>query len=96
MNSPWSLLSAELHKGVYVVVLEWGRPQAHIRDLRADAFALLGSMAESATYVHQSTEGETIIYDVATGMPASDSQFAPDGHAVQLRIGGEEVRRIVG
>ena len=94
-GSPWSLLSADLLHGVYVVALEWSRPQGRIRDLRADVYSLLGAMAESATYVHQHTEGETIIYDVATGMLPGDSHFAPHGHAVQFRIGGEEVKRMV-
>jgi hypothetical protein len=94
-SSPWSLRSTDLRDGVYVLELEWSRPEGRMRHLRADVFALLGELAESATYVHQRTEGETVIYDVATGMLPGDSPFAPHGHSVQFRFRGDEVRRIV-
>ena len=94
-GSPWSLLSADVHDAVYVLALEWSRPTGRMGVLRADAFTLLGSMTESATYVHQRVEGEMVIYDVVTGMLPDDTQFAPHGHAVRLRIGGESVRRMV-
>lgn len=94
-GSSWSLRSTELCDCVYVLEFEWSRPEGRIRHLRADVFALLGEVAESATYVHQRAEGETVIYDVVTGMLPGDSSFAPHGHSVQFRIGGEQVRRIV-
>jgi hypothetical protein len=94
-GSPWSMLSADLLDGVYVLALGWSRPEGRMRDLGADIFVLLGSIAENATYVHQRAEGESVIYDIVTGMLLGDSPFAPHGHAVQFRIGGDEVRRIV-
>jgi hypothetical protein len=94
-SSPWSFLSADVHDDVYILALEWNRPQGRLRNLRADTFALLGTIAESATYIHQRIDGETVIYDVATGMLPGDSHFAPHGHAMQIRIGGQEVSRMV-
>jgi hypothetical protein len=94
-SSPWSLLSADVHDDVYVLALEWNRPHGRMSNLRADTFALLGTIAESATYIHQRIDVETVIYEVATGMLPGDSLFAPHGHAVQLRIGGQAVKSIV-
>lgn len=50
------------------------------RELRRDAYALLGAVAESSTYVRQRVAADTIIYDVTTGMVGADTGFAPHGH----------------
>jgi hypothetical protein len=71
--------------GVYVVELRL-RAGAEIRHLRASAFALLGEIAESATYVRQRREGDAFEYEVVTGMLAGDTAFAPHGHTLRLRI----------
>jgi hypothetical protein len=66
------------------------RREGHPRDrsgVRAAAYALVGSMAESASYIRQHWDGDAVLYDVVTGM-LQDSAFAPHGHVVRLRIGG--------
>ena len=45
-NSPWTLIAADLQEAVYVVTLEWSRPQPRLHQLRADAVALIGRVAE--------------------------------------------------
>jgi hypothetical protein len=59
-----------------------------LRDLRADAYALLGSFAELDTFVTQRVEPEqqTVIFEVATGLP--EGRFAPHGHLVRLVVRG--------
>ena len=94
-NSPWTLIGAELHDAVYVVRLEWSRPQPRLRQLRADALALIGTVAEASTFVRQRmTEGE-IEYHVTTGMLEGDSPFAAHGHLLLLRIGGSQITQML-
>src|SRR5947209_2737853 len=91
-GSPWALQAAEMVDAVYVVTLEWSAETPSRGRLRADVFALLGAIAESATYVRQRVADGAICYDIATGMLDDDSPFRPHGHLVQFRIGGEAAR----
>ena len=76
-----------LGDGSLLVDLRWkGQPRDR-RGVRAAAYALIGSMAESASYIRQEWDDDTVVYDVVTGM-LGDSAFAPHGHVVRLRIGG--------
>jgi len=43
--------------------------------LRADAFALIGAVAESSTYVRQCMAGAEIQFEVTTGMLEGDAGF---------------------
>ena len=56
--------------------------------LRTAAFTLVGEVAESATYVRQRRDGDEIVYEVGTGMLAADTEFAPHGHVLVLRVRG--------
>ena len=57
----------------------------------AVAYALVGAIAESVSYLHQRVELETVRYAVVTGMLPSDTPFYPHGHLLELRIGGPDV-----
>ena len=87
-ESPWQLVDATLDDdAVYQVTLRWLQPGGHLRRLRGDVFALIGSIAESATYVQQRvTTDDVVIYDVCTGMLAGDSPFRPHGHLMRLTV----------
>jgi hypothetical protein len=50
-GSPWTLKGAELQETVCVVTVEWFRPQPRLRQLRADAVALIGTVVEGSTFV---------------------------------------------
>jgi hypothetical protein len=93
-GSPWVLRSATPDGTVFVVSLDWSGNPARIGQVRADLFALLGSFAESATYVHQRVEDDAIFFDVVTGMLDEDMPFRPHGHLVQFRIGGDVIAAI--
>lgn len=93
-GSPWTLRSAEMVEAVYVLTLDWSRDGATMRLLRADAYALIGAIAESVSYIHQRVEAETVHYDVVSGMLAADTPFQPHGHLVELRIGGPRVAEL--
>lgn len=85
-GSPWTLISAEIHGAVYEVTATWARPGASLRQLRTDAFALIGTVAESSTFIRQVLVDEDVVFEATTGMLAGDSPFAPHGHLLLLRV----------
>lgn len=94
-GSPWRLIGTQEREAVYVVSLEWNRPDGRARDLRADAFALIGQIAESVSYVRQRVEGDEIVFDAVTGMLEGDGRFRGHGHLVQLRVASATVGRVI-
>jgi hypothetical protein len=94
-SSPWALIGTDLQDAIYVVILEWSRPQPRLRQLRADAVALIGTVAEGSTFVQQRTTESEIEYHVTTGMLEGDSPFAGHGHLLLLRIGGPQITQMI-
>jgi hypothetical protein len=81
--------------GAYLVRLEWTGEPAAVGQARAAVFSLIGSFAESATYVRQrriDAEGSgpsvTLRFEVGTGELANDTTFVPHGHAVVIDVAG--------
>lgn len=79
----------------YVLDLEWHGPPGGVGAARAAAFCLIGSFAESATYVRQRRlrgggDGaeRTLRFEVGTGELATDARFDPHGHVVLIDIAG--------
>ena len=61
--------------------------------IRGALFALLGQVAESATYVRQRPQRavspnppDEVVFEVATGVPSGDGPFATHGHLVRFRV----------
>ena len=85
--------------GAFAVDVIWlGRPE-DVRAVRSAVYALVGEVAESATYIRQRRDepvgdvdqpigGDTLFYEVATGMLDSDTRYAPHGHVLVLRVNG--------
>jgi hypothetical protein len=85
--------------GTFLVELAWlGRPE-DVRAVRAAIYALIGEIAESATYIRQRRDepvgdvdqpvgGDSLFYEVATGMLGPDTRYAPHGHVLVLRVSG--------
>jgi hypothetical protein len=94
-TSPWTLLGTELREGVYIVALEWTHPEPRLHRLRADAVALIGVVAEGATFIQQRFAGDGIEYHVTTGLLDGDSPFKGHGHLLRLRIDGSAVKRLI-
>jgi len=94
-RSPVRLVDARFERGVYVIELEWQRSSVSSREVRSAAFRLLGGIAESSTNVIERVEEPDVVYDIVTGMVTGQTRWAPHGHAVQLRIGGEPVRAML-
>lgn len=94
-GSPWTLTSVALRDGVYVVVLEWNHSGPSLRLLRADAYALIGVVAEGATFIHERKIDKAIEYHVTTGLLDGDTPFKGHGHLLRLRVGGPSVSQLV-
>ena len=53
--------------------------------LRRQAWALLGEIAEPAASVRERTDGDSVIFEVVTGIP-DGGRFASHGHTVRLTL----------
>jgi hypothetical protein len=95
-GSPWRLISSRTEGVVFVIELEWQRPAANLRQLAADAFSLVGLVAESNSHVRQNAGEDYVDFEVTTGMLDGDSQFRGHGHLLLLRCRGESVTRASG
>jgi hypothetical protein len=81
--------------GAYVLDLEWNGAPGTVGNARAAVYSLIGSFAESATYIRQrrvasdgggSTSG--LQFEVGTGELAPDARFEPHGHVVVINLTG--------
>jgi hypothetical protein len=90
-NGEWRILETHNDDGLLELVLAWtpgkgadsGRPKA---SLRASAFGLIGTVAESASLVRQRVSPRETVFDVTTGMLDGDGPFGPHGHLLRLRV----------
>jgi hypothetical protein len=74
--------------GVLVVSLRWAGG-GNRRSVTEAVWALLGSMIESASYVRGPADfdwEDEAAWEVATGMLAPDTTFAPHGHVLRLVV----------
>jgi hypothetical protein len=81
--------------GAFVLNLGWNGASRGVGRARAAAFSLIGSFAESATYVRQrrvaSDSGPSAMmlqFEVGTGELAPEAGFAPHGHVVLITVTG--------
>jgi hypothetical protein len=79
----------------YILDLEWRGASAGVGQARAAVFSLIGSFAESATYVRQrritidgGASGMKLQFEVGTGELAPDAMFDPHGHVVVMNVAG--------
>ena len=80
----------------YVLDLFWRGAPASVGEARAAVFALIGSFAESATYVRQrrvpgggDVAAAALQFEVGTGELGSDARFGPHGHVVVINLAGD-------
>jgi len=55
------------------------------RDVRRQAWALLGAVAEPAASVRERRDGDAVVFEMITGVP-DGAPFASHGHTLRLRI----------
>ena len=81
-------LSAE---GSFDLRLRWADQGRGVGHVRAAVFALVGSFAESATYVRQrrgttaDNQDEMLLFEIVTGI-LDDGAFAPHGHTLRITV----------
>ena len=74
-------------EGSYDVRLAWIGEEAGVGAVRAAVYALLGGVAEPASYVRQrrtATDG-TLTFEVVTGI-LDEAPFQPHGHTLRLSV----------
>jgi len=84
--------------GTFEIELLWMGQRNRLGNVREAIFGLVGSMAESATYIGQrrtaplsdvdrvAPDGE-LLFEVVTGMIAKDTPFVSHGHTLRFRVG---------
>jgi hypothetical protein len=55
-------------------------------EIRRHAWALITVVAELATSVRERDDGDTIVFDVVTGIPENAGRFATHGHTIRLTL----------
>lgn len=93
------LRTMTLPNGCFEISLEWSGEKANVAAVRAACFGLVGSIAESATYMRQRLPppgaeidhggvGAQVVFELATGMLDNDTSFSSHGHSLRLRVLG--------
>jgi hypothetical protein len=54
--------------------------------IRRHAWALIATVAELATSVRERDDGDTIVFDIVTGIPENAGRFATHGHTIRLTL----------
>jgi hypothetical protein len=79
----------------YILDVQWLGESLGVGEARAAVFCLIGSFAESATYVRQRRisgdareSAQTLQFEVGTGELAPDARFDPHGHVVMINLRG--------
>ena len=87
-RAEWDLLaSAVTEEGWWEVRARWrDGGNGSIRDLRAAAIGLVGSFAESTTFIRQTEVDGVVSFEVTTGQPGDPAGFAAHGHLVRLMV----------
>ncbi len=87
-GSPCMLHEAALGGPALPVMLEWSHPGESWRDLRDDACALIGGIAEPTSYARQKIEDDVVEFLITAGMFSDDTSFTSHGHLLPRSIGG--------
>ena len=79
----------------YVLDLEWRDAPGSVGAARAAVFSLIGSFAETATYIRQrrvavdgGRSAMKLQFEVGTGELAPEASFEPHGHVVLINVDG--------
>jgi hypothetical protein len=55
-------------------------------EIRQHAWALIATVAELATSVRERDDGDTIVFDIVTGIPENAGRFATHGHTIRITL----------
>jgi hypothetical protein len=77
--------------GTFVVDLDWiGPAEPSRRVIRSALYALIATVAETVTVLHEPPEAHGRIVDVLSGSADGDGPFAGHGHTVRLEVTAPE------
>lgn len=85
-DAPLAIERASSEEGVFEVWLG-PRRQLSAGDLRHAVFALLASVAEGVTFVHECMEPQRTVFEVTTGMLDDQTTFQSHGHTIRFSVG---------
>ena len=90
---PWAEVTLATD-GPWLLVRAAWTGDGRLGELRADAYALLGSFAEVETFVRQRSDpgARLVVFECATGL--TGEVFAPHGHLVRLEVRGPVAERV--
>jgi hypothetical protein len=95
-GSHWEILSTQFDdSGVFDVVVRWKPEAGTFNELRNDVFALIATVGEPATHIHQRVGNDEISFDVVLGVLNGQSHFKSHGHLVRLRASGPAVDGVI-
>lgn len=63
-----------------------GARKLNRRDLRQTVWSILGGVAELSSHVRETQVGESVRFDVVTGIAPGDGRFATHGHTLRLNV----------
>ena len=75
-----------LDDGAFEVELSYTGENGGIGATRQVVYELIGSIAETATYVRQRRDDGSVTFELVTGIIGEDAHFKPHGHAVRFRV----------
>jgi hypothetical protein len=88
-TADFALESSEVNPDGTLSVTLGLRDKRGAGEIRAALFALLGQVAETATYVRERRKAGNatdVVFDVVTGIPPADGPFATHGHLLRFLI----------
>lgn len=71
--------------GVLHVTAEY-EPGDSRGQIRLLAWGLIATVAELATSVRERDDGDTIVFDIVTGIPENAGRFATHGHTIRITL----------
>jgi hypothetical protein len=86
---PLQLIKAQTAPdGTFVLDLAWAGEPPSWRSQREAVFTLIGSIAETCTYVREQPAANGREFEIVTGQLPGDGPFGEHGHTLRLRISG--------
>ena len=75
-----------LDDGAFEVELNYTGENGGIGATRQAVYELIGSIAETATYVRQRRDEGSVAFELVTGIIGEDAHFEPHGHTVRFLV----------
>jgi hypothetical protein len=81
-----SLESVEVEPGGVLWVLLASPAKQSRREIRESVWSILGGVTELTTLVLETVAGESVNFEIVTGMPPGEGQFSTHGHTLRIEV----------